>query len=276
MRRHHDFGLLRVDFAPFVALVRKAHARVKQNRKYTGEPYEVHPAEVAAYATTVYADYVQDVPYHVFVAVAWGHDLFEDTDVTLTEISNSLRFWDERDVNLVIAGIRYLTDPDLPELNREGRMALQAVNLREAPAWVQGIKLCDNYCNIKSIAIHDPGFARVYLKDKDQQFGEWIKRHNLARILVEGLVTQVSATLRAQPDCPECESGILVTRNKELACIIDGKIQYFPNVDGQHCTRCAYVILDPQNLGQQARRIRLAAKTNPHFVFQKPVCPESS
>ena len=52
-----------------------AHYAVKQTRKYTGEPYIVHPAEVVAilykYGTT-----------EEQAAAGWLHDTVEDTGVT--------------------------------------------------------------------------------------------------------------------------------------------------------------------------------------------------
>ena len=53
-----------------------AHAAVGQKRKYTNEPYIVHPAEVAKL--------VEDVGgTQEMIAAAWLHDVIEDTQVPL-------------------------------------------------------------------------------------------------------------------------------------------------------------------------------------------------
>ena len=55
------------------------HAAVNQKRKYTGEPYIVHPAAVV--------ELVRGVPHtQEQLAAAWLHDTVEDTEVTIEEI----------------------------------------------------------------------------------------------------------------------------------------------------------------------------------------------
>ena len=56
-----------------------AHKAVGQKRKYTGDDYIVHPAEVA--------HIVDQVPGSTdeMVAAAWLHDVVEDTGVDITE-----------------------------------------------------------------------------------------------------------------------------------------------------------------------------------------------
>jgi len=75
------------------AFATAAHAAVKQLRKYTGEPYIVHPAAVAEIVKSV-----RHTPE--MIAAAWLHDVVEDTGVTLEAIESefgadvtSLVFW---------------------------------------------------------------------------------------------------------------------------------------------------------------------------------------
>lgn len=56
-----------------------AHGAVGQVRKYTGEPYINHPAEVVQIVRSV-----QHTPD--MIAAAWLHDVVEDTAVTLEDI----------------------------------------------------------------------------------------------------------------------------------------------------------------------------------------------
>jgi (p)ppGpp synthase/HD superfamily hydrolase len=56
-----------------------AHASINQRRKYTGEPYIVHPIAVA--------ELVRSVPHTPeMIAAAYLHDVVEDTPVTIEEI----------------------------------------------------------------------------------------------------------------------------------------------------------------------------------------------
>ena len=52
-----------------------AHAAIGQRRKYTNEPYIVHPEEVAKLVTRYGGTENQ-------IAAAWLHDVVEDTNIT--------------------------------------------------------------------------------------------------------------------------------------------------------------------------------------------------
>lgn len=131
-----------------------AHAAVGQRRKYTGEPYIVHPAEVAAM--------VNRVPGRTdeMVAAAWVHDVVEDTDVTIELIGYYLG-------PIVAEYTGWLTDISVPEDgNRDVRKAIDREHSARAPAEVHTIKTADLLSNTKSIVAHDPGFAKVYIAEK--------------------------------------------------------------------------------------------------------------
>ncbi len=122
-----------------------------QLRKYTGEPYIVHPIAVCNIVS----------PYwpgdDIVKAVAYGHDLVEDCNVSWEQLK--YRF------NLEIAtGIYMLSD--LEEGNRETRKRLSRQRLADAPGWVQDIKVADLIHNTQSIVEHDPRFAKVYIAEK--------------------------------------------------------------------------------------------------------------
>ena len=59
----------------------RAHAEAGQRRKYTDEPYIVHPAAVAELVRSVSAD-------DALLAAAWLHDTVEDTATTLADIES--------------------------------------------------------------------------------------------------------------------------------------------------------------------------------------------
>lgn len=130
-----------------------AHAAVSQLRKYTFEPYIVHPTEVAAMV-------MNHGGTDAMVAAAWLHDVVEDTGVTLELIRSE--FGSE-----VADLVGWLTDVSRPDHgNRAARKAVDRAHTAAAPAEAQSIKLCDLISNTRSIVAHDPEFARVYLAEK--------------------------------------------------------------------------------------------------------------
>jgi (p)ppGpp synthase/HD superfamily hydrolase len=131
-----------------------AHAAVGQRRKYSGDPYIVHPAEVAKI--------VAGVPGATpdMVAAAWLHDVVEDTGCTYTDIH--MAFGAD-----IAALVGWLTDVSQPQDgNRAHRKAMDRAHTAEAPAEAQTIKLADLISNSRSIVAHDPAFARTYLAEK--------------------------------------------------------------------------------------------------------------
>jgi (p)ppGpp synthase/HD superfamily hydrolase len=130
-----------------------AHAAVGQMRKYTFEPYIVHPAEVAGIVATV-----PHTPE--MLAAAWLHDTVEDTGVTIETIRAE---FGEKVAELV----GWLTDVSRPDHgNRAHRKALDRAHTAAAPAEAQTIKLADLIANTRSIMEHDEAFARTYLEEK--------------------------------------------------------------------------------------------------------------
>ena len=147
-----------------------AHAAVKQVRKYTFEPYILHPTEVASIVATV--------PHtNEMLAAAWLHDTVEDTGVSIVDIQKEFG-------NEVASLVGWLTDVSTPEQgNRAARKAIDRDHTACAPAEAQTVKLADLIANSRSILAHDPTFARVYLEEK--------------RMLLE-VLTRGDATLMAE------------------------------------------------------------------------------
>ncbi len=130
-----------------------AHAAVGQLRKYTHEPYIVHPAEVAKI--------VRSVPHtEAMLAAAWLHDTVEDTGVSIELIR--AEFGSE-----VSDLVGWLTDVSRPDHgNRAARKAIDRAHTAAAPAEAQTVKLADLISNTRSIVAHDPKFAETYLAEK--------------------------------------------------------------------------------------------------------------
>ncbi|KDU95175.1 HD domain-containing protein [Komagataeibacter rhaeticus] len=130
----------------------EAHAGVNQRRKYTGDPYIVHPRRVA--------QIVQEIGVRdEVIAAALLHDVVEDTSVTLEQI--------RREFNADIADlVEMVTNISCPgDGNRNERMAMERRHLAQASPEGQTIKLADLIDNTLSITQHDPDFARSYLKE---------------------------------------------------------------------------------------------------------------
>jgi (p)ppGpp synthase/HD superfamily hydrolase len=148
-----------------------AHAAVAQLRKYTNEPYIVHPAEVFQIVSTVWGATPE------MLAAAWLHDVVEDTGVTIEVIRQE--FGDK-----VAELVGWLTDVSRPEQgNRATRKAIDRAHTAMAPAEAQTIKLADLISNTRSIMQHDEKFAKTYLEEK--------------RMLLE-VMTKGDATLMAE------------------------------------------------------------------------------
>jgi len=126
-----------------------------QVRKYTGNPYADHLAEVAGIVSTVTINSLQ--MHDIMIATAWLHDCVEDQGVTGAELAR--RFGPD-----VQAGVLALSDLECG--NRAERKAASRQRLARAPWWVQTIKCADLISNTSSIVKHDPKFAAVYLEEK--------------------------------------------------------------------------------------------------------------
>lgn len=129
------------------------HGIIDQRRKYTNEPYIVHPATVALI--------VKSVPHTgEMVAAAWLHDVVEDTPATTEEVRGMFG-------NEIASLVEMLTDVSRPEDgNRVKRKAIDRAHTAKASPEAKTIKLADLIDNTRSIVARDPKFARVYLAEK--------------------------------------------------------------------------------------------------------------
>ena len=141
-------------------IVRKAQqfaakAHEGQKRKYTEEPYVYHPMRVAFWVATALGD-------PEVTAAALLHDVVEDTAVTLDDI--------ETQFGSRVAGlVEEVTDvSNQSDGNRRVRKAIDRDHLTQASPEGQSIKLADLIDNAESISQHDPGFAKVYMREKEE------------------------------------------------------------------------------------------------------------
>ena len=162
------------------------HAAAGQRRKYTDEPYIVHPAAVVELVRSVTDD-------ENMLAAAWLHDTVEDTRATLEDIAQ--QFGDE------VAGlVGMLTDKKQPQAkNRAARKIAHFRHTADASPAAQTIKLADIIDNTRAIVQYDPHFARIYLVEKQVQIT--LLREGSAELWRQAqvIIEQGIAQLRQQP-----------------------------------------------------------------------------
>jgi (p)ppGpp synthase/HD superfamily hydrolase len=140
-----------------------AHRGVGQKRKYTGEPYVVHPIEVmgliVAYANFTYQH------ENVLVA-ALLHDVVEDTNVTLEQIEATFGAEVARFVDGLTDKFVSGYEENGVVLNRRQRKKAEAGRLSATCEVVQTIKCADLLSNSRTIVQFDPDFAKTYIPEK--------------------------------------------------------------------------------------------------------------
>ena len=129
-----------------------AHAAVGQMRKYSDDPYIVHPIRVA---TTVAKFGGTDE----MIMAAYLHDVVEDTGVSIEDILDMFG-------SVVAVIVDGLTDVSKPEDgNRAVRKAMDRQHSADATWAVQFVKCADIIDNAADIGDNDPSFNVVYRKE---------------------------------------------------------------------------------------------------------------
>jgi len=136
------------------ALAVAVDAHAGQVRKYTGEPYVTHPVAVARLVGDVFPDVDM-------IGAAYLHDVLEDTDATAADLLNHGLG------SSMVRLVQELTDVSKPEDgNRATRKALDRAHTAAASDRAKTVKLADLLDNTRSIMVHDPNFAVVYMREK--------------------------------------------------------------------------------------------------------------
>ena len=130
-----------------------AHASIDQRRKYTNEPYIVHPRAVA--------ELVETVPHTPeMVAAAWLHDTRENVPSVTHEI-----LVQEMGIEVAVY-VEELTDKStLADGSRKTRKKLDRQRLKDISPEAQTVKLADVVVNLRDIVDRDPGFAKTYIPE---------------------------------------------------------------------------------------------------------------
>ncbi len=137
------------------------HDAVGQTREATGQPYIVHPIEVAelVYSFAHEYDYPEEW-IEIAVVAALLHDTIEDTNCTYNLIESAFGA-------VVRDTVFWLTDVvDKSKGNRRVRKDLERVRLTAAPGRVKFIKCCDIICNARTVLKDKPNSAQLFLTEK--------------------------------------------------------------------------------------------------------------
>lgn len=144
------------------ALIVAAKWHGKQLRKYTNDPYIVHPIAVAALVRDVLSrsSGFSNIQIAEVSAAAVMHDVLEDTDYTESQMLDDFG-------PFITQLVLEVTDVSRPSHgNRAARKAIDREHLARASFFGKTIKLADLIDNTSTIVAFDKDFARVYLKEK--------------------------------------------------------------------------------------------------------------
>jgi len=137
----------------YQALILAVIAHDGQLRKYTNDPYILHPIAVAGIVNMVTLE--KDM-----IRAALLHDVVEDTSITLNYIREKFN-------DRVALLVEDLTDVSTFEGgNRAARKQIDLRHTAIASPDAKTIKLADLIHNTGSILQYDPNFAKVYMKEK--------------------------------------------------------------------------------------------------------------
>jgi guanosine-3',5'-bis(diphosphate) 3'-pyrophosphohydrolase len=138
------------------------NAHGSQTRRYTPDPYMVHPVRVME----ICRHYLPQLPV---LAAALLHDVLEDTPVNAEALRHFLsEQMTKTDCELTMKYVIELTDiytrQAYPKWNRRKRREMEFERLSTATSEAQTIKYADIIDNT-DVTENDPDFARVYLNE---------------------------------------------------------------------------------------------------------------
>ncbi len=142
----------------YKALTLAVLAHNGQLRKYTNDPYIIHPIAVAEIVNKVTLE--KDM-----IRAAFLHDTVEDTDITIDFLQ---KHFNER-VALLVEEVTDVSKPE--DGNRATRRLIDLKHTALASPDAKTIKLADVIHNTGTILQYDPNFAKVYMKEKKALLG---------------------------------------------------------------------------------------------------------
>lgn len=140
-----------------------AVAHEGQQRRYSPDPYIIHPEKVMRTCAQVTSE-------ECILYAALLHDVIEDTVVTKEQLQTFLYSnVDPGTADCTLQVVIELTDvytkENYPQWNRHKRKEKEAERLGKVSGMAQTIKCADIIDNCQDITEHDPDFAPKYLKE---------------------------------------------------------------------------------------------------------------
>lgn len=146
-----------------------AHASIDQRRKYTNEPYIVHPIRVAEtvkkfggsgnqICAALLHDVLEDVP-------EYKHDHEKFKKIIRDIVGDSTDYDAEEIIEITLDLTDEYDKESYPDLNRKERKRLESLKKSKMPGKSKSVKLCDVIDNTSDIAQNDKGFAVTYLRE---------------------------------------------------------------------------------------------------------------
>jgi (p)ppGpp synthase/HD superfamily hydrolase len=144
--------MLNTKVANAIAYAVIAHG--EQKRKYTHEPYVVHPIAVAEMLNALNIGATENM-----LCAAILHDVIEDCGVTAQQVEEKFG----AEVAKLVVELTKVTDAkDGP---RKVRKEIERQRLSKVSPEAQTIKVADMLHNMESIVEYDPKFAKVFLTE---------------------------------------------------------------------------------------------------------------
>lgn len=172
-----------------------AHGSINQTRKYSGQPYIIHPMDVVRILEN--AGEIDPI----VLQAAYLHDVIEDVypKCLVYNPASIYEIFGEFVYNVVIELTDEFTHEKYPLVNRDKRKQMEAERLGKASLKAIKVKLADLISNTSDIVKNDPGFARVYLKEKVRILEAFSKRESefdeVAKKLFEKASNQIKVDL---------------------------------------------------------------------------------
>jgi (p)ppGpp synthase/HD superfamily hydrolase len=145
-----------------------AHSDINQKRKYSGDPYIVHPERVA------YGVFLSGGNDNEIMA-AFLHDVPEDTQKTLNDILMEFGIV----VAMIVAGVTKTTTSR--DGTREQRQTIELENLSKSPSSSKKVKFEDIKDNVYDLHIDNPKFCKIYLPEKLKQIEVLFEKKHISQ-----------------------------------------------------------------------------------------------
>lgn len=136
-----------------------AHESIGQKRKYTGNPYYIHPRNVALLLSC--NGYGAD---ETIIASAYLHDIYEDVNRENKYFSlGTIKEYFGTDIMLIVESLS--TDVLFPDGTRAERNKLKLQHYSKLTREAAIVKIADLTDNCSDIVKHDKDFAKIYLNE---------------------------------------------------------------------------------------------------------------